>query len=104
MRDEKPSVLDRLANGAFLAIVGVARLLPYDRRIPAMGWVFSHLIAPVAGWRKRIRDNLHLARPDLSRDEVEQLVRAVPNNTGRSLAEIYAGDEFTRRIHDADPL
>ncbi|WP_042250458.1 lysophospholipid acyltransferase family protein [Paracoccus sp. PAMC 22219] len=104
MRDDRSSLSDRLANGAFLAIMGVARLLPYQRRIPAMGWAFSHVIAPVAGWRQRIRDNLALARPDLSPAEVEALVRAVPDNAGRSLAEIYSADEFTDRIRKADPL
>jgi KDO2-lipid IV(A) lauroyltransferase len=104
MRDEQPSVMDRIANSTFLAIIAMARLLPYERRIPAMGWVFSRIIAPVAGWRTRIRDNLQLAPPDLTKPEVEALVRAVPDNAGRSLAEIYAGEEFTRRIHDADPL
>ncbi len=104
MRDDRSSLSDRLANGAFLAIMGVARLLPYQRRIPAMGWAFSHVIAPVAGWRQRIRDNLALARPDLPPAEVEALVRAVPDNAGRSLAEIYSADEFTDRIRKADPL
>lgn len=102
--DEIPSLPDRLASGAFLALMKLARLLPYERRIPAIGWVFAYLLAPVAGWRGRIRDNLALARPDLSRDEVERLVRAVPNNAGRSVAEIYSGDEFTARIRTADPL
>ncbi|WP_378945027.1 lysophospholipid acyltransferase family protein [Paracoccus sp. R86501] len=104
MPDDKPSVVDRAGNAAFLAIMGLARALPYERRIPAIGWVFSHLIAPVAGWRRRIRDNLRLARPDLSDAEVEDLVRRVPDNAGRSLAEIYSGDQFTTRIRDADPL
>ncbi|WP_411839116.1 lysophospholipid acyltransferase family protein [Paracoccus sp. ME4] len=104
MRDDRTTLSDRLANGAFLAIMGLARMLPYHRRIPAMGWVFAHLIAPVAGWRRRIRDNLALARPDLPPAEIEALVRAVPDNAGRSLAEIYSGDEFTDRIRRADPL
>lgn len=104
MQDDRSSLTDRLANAAFLAVMGLARLLPYDRRIPAMGWVFAHVIAPLAGWRRRIRDNLALARPDLPPDQVEALVRAIPDNAGRSLAEIYAGDEFTARIHAADPL
>ncbi|TJZ83711.1 lysophospholipid acyltransferase family protein [Paracoccus hibiscisoli] len=104
MRDDRSTLTDRLANGAFLAVMGLARLLPYHRRIPAMGWVFAHVIAPVAGWRRRIRDNLALARPDLPAAEVEALVRAVPDNAGRSLAEIYSGDAFTDRIRRADPL
>ncbi|RMC36337.1 lysophospholipid acyltransferase family protein [Paracoccus alkanivorans] len=102
--DDRLPLSDRLANAAFLAVMGLARLLPYERRIPAMGWLFAHLLAPVAGWRRRIRDNLALARPDLTGKEVEALVRAVPANAGRSVAEIYSGEEFTRRIRDADPL
>ena len=105
MRNDDGSTLtDRLANGAFLAVMRLARLLPYRRRIPAMGWVFAHLLGPVAGWRRRIRENLALARPDLPRDQVERLTRAVPENAGRSVAEIYAGAEFTDRIQAADPL
>lgn len=100
MSDTTPSLIDRLTNGVFLGLMGLARLLPYERRIPAIGWFFSRVIAPVAGWRQRIRDNLAMARPDLDRAEVEALVRAVPDNAGRSLAEIYSGDEFTARIRE----
>ncbi|MBK4217235.1 lysophospholipid acyltransferase family protein [Paracoccus caeni] len=103
-QDEKPPLLDRIANTAFLAVIGLARLLPYERRIPATGWLFTHLLAPVAGWRRRIRDNLALARPDLSAEELREVVLAVPENAGRSVAEIYSGDEFTTRIRKADPL
>ncbi|RDW13336.1 lysophospholipid acyltransferase family protein [Paracoccus thiocyanatus] len=95
---------DRLANGAFLAVMVLARLLPYRRRVAAMGWFFAHVLGPLAGWRGRIRANLALARPDLSAPEIRRLTRAVPENAGRSLAEIYSGTEFTDRIHAADPL
>ncbi|MDO5648926.1 lysophospholipid acyltransferase family protein [Paracoccus sp. (in: a-proteobacteria)] len=99
-----PTLTDRVANAAFLVVMTVARMLPYHRRIPAMGWFFAHILAPLAGWRRRIRDNLALARPDLTPDQVAHLLRAVPDNAGRSLAEIYSGDAFTARIHAADPL
>lgn len=95
---------DRLANGAFLAIMGLARLLPYRWRIPAMGWFFAWVLGPLAGWRARIRANLAMARPDLTPSELRHLLRAVPQNAGRSLAEIYSGAEFVDRIHAADPL
>lgn len=101
---EKAPLRDRVANAAFLAIMGLARALPYERRVAAMGWFFAHVLGPVAGWRARIRDNLAKARPDLSRAEVARLTRAVPANAGRSLAEIYSGAEFTGRIHAANPL
>lgn len=95
---------DRIANGAFLAIMGLARALPYERRIPAMGWFFAWVLGPLAGWRQRIRTNLAMARPDLAPAELRHLLRAVPENAGRSLAEIYSGAEFVDRIHAADPL
>lgn len=103
-KEERASFPDRLANGVFLVIIRFMGLLPYQQRIAAMGWLFAHVVGPVAGWRKRIRDNLAMARPDLSEEEVNALCRAVPRNAGRSLAEIYSGDEFTDRIHKADPL
>lgn len=95
---------DRIANAAFLAVMGLARALPYERRIPAIGWLFARVLGPVAGWRQRIRTNLAMARPDLTPAELHHLLRAVPENAGRSLAEIYSGAEFTDRIHAADPL
>ncbi|MCF3972214.1 lysophospholipid acyltransferase family protein [Paracoccus salsus] len=102
--DGAPSLTERLANGAFVAVMALARRLPYPRRIALMGWIFARILGPIAGWRRRIRDNLALACPELSRDEVEALTRAVPENAGRALAEIYSGEEFTSRIRAADPL
>lgn len=95
---------DRLASGAFRLLVRGFGLMPYDRRVRAMGWTFAHLVGPLAGWRRRIRDNLALARPDLSPAEVRRLTRAVPNNAGRALIEIYSGPEFTARIGAEDTL
>lgn len=69
--------------------------LPYRWRVPLAGWVVSHLVAPVAGYRRRIRENLALILPDLPAAEVERIVRAVPDNVGRTLIEIYSGAEFT---------
>lgn len=102
--DEKPPLSDRIGNAAFLGLMKFAGWLPYERRIATVGWVFAHVLGPLAGWRKRIRSNLALARPDLSPEEVRHLLRAVPNNAGRSIAEIYSGREFTDRIQAAEPL
>ncbi|MFT4013598.1 MAG: lysophospholipid acyltransferase family protein [Paracoccus sp. (in: a-proteobacteria)] len=103
-KDPTPSLRDRLANGAFGAVMGLARALPYARRVPTMGWLFAHVLGPLAGWRGRIRRNLAMAWPELSPAQVRRLTRAVPENAGRSLAELYSGAEFVARIHAADPL
>ncbi|MCQ0971867.1 lysophospholipid acyltransferase family protein [Paracoccus sp. TK19116] len=102
--EEKVPLRDRLASGLFLGVMRLAGMLPYDRRIPAVGWFFAQVVAPVAGWRRRIHDNLALAWPDLPDSEVARLTRAVPDNAGRSMAEIYAGEAFSARIREADPL
>ena len=98
------SLSDRIANGAFVALMTLARLLPYEWRVPAMGWFFAHLLAPAAGWRRRIRENLALARPDLTAREVARLTRTVPDNAGRAMAETYSGSEFADRVRRSDPL
>lgn len=102
--DDRPRLTDRLANGAFLAVMGLARLLPYRRRIPLVGWVFAHILGPIAGWTRRARRNLAQAMPELDPAERARIARGVLDNAGRSLAEIYAGDAFTDRIRSSDPL
>lgn len=104
MTDPHVPLSDRATSAAFRALVGALRLLPYHRRVPAMGWITARLLAPLAGWRRRIRANLALARPDLPAAEVRRLTRAVPDNAGRSLIEIYSGPEFIARVTAADPL
>lgn len=93
-KTDSPSIKDRVSNAAFVLVMTFAKLLPYPRRIAAVGWLFAHVLGPMAGWRKRIRTNLKHARPDLSPTEIERLTRAVPDNAGRSLAETYSGAEF----------
>ncbi|TKW68283.1 MAG: lauroyl acyltransferase [Paracoccus denitrificans] len=95
---------DRLANAAFLGVMAVARLLPYARRIPVAGWFFAHLLGPIAGWSRRARENLALAMPELTPEDRKRIAREVLNNAGRSMAEIYSGEEFTARIRETDPL
>jgi len=74
-------------------IWGLLRL-PYRMRVPLCGWVTSRVIAPLAGYRQRIRANLALVLPDLPEAEVRRIALAVPDNVGRTLIEMYSGDEF----------
>lgn len=104
MAEPRDSLADRISDAAFRGLMALAGLLPYPRRVAAMGWLVAHLLAPLAGWRTRIRTNLALAMPELPEAEIRRLTRAVPDNAGRALAEIYAGDRFLDRIRAADPL
>lgn len=84
---------DRILRG----LIWLMLLLPYERRIPFTGWLFSHVIAPVAGYRRRIRQNLALIFPDMDPEEVARLCRKVPDNVGRMMIEMYSGAEFVAR-------
>ncbi|WP_430464320.1 lysophospholipid acyltransferase family protein [Tabrizicola sp.] len=84
-----------LQDRALRALFWAMLRLPYRWRVPLAGWVVSHIVAPLAGYRTRIRDNLALILPDLPPAEVARIIRAVPDNVGRTLIEIYSGAEFT---------
>ncbi|QUS35316.1 lysophospholipid acyltransferase family protein [Falsirhodobacter algicola] len=96
-RKKRSQARDWLENAALRTLIGGLLILPYRVRVPLCGWVMSRVIAPLAGYRKRIRDNLALVLPDLPAEEVERLVHRVPNNAGRSVIESYSGAEFMKR-------
>ena len=100
MAETKPAfnLTDWLVNAALRGIIGAALLLPYAMRVRASGWLFSRILSPLAGYHRRIRDNLAMIVPDMPADEVARLMRAVPDNVGRTLIEIYSGAEFIKHV------
>lgn len=90
-----------LGNLVVRGMFGLALALPYRLRVPLIGWLAAHVIAPVAGWRRRVRANLAHVCPDLPAAEVRRLMRAVPDNAGRTLIETYSGKDFAARARAA---
>lgn len=87
-------ITDRLIRAALWLVLS----LPFDARRSLAAALMTRIVAPLAGWRKRIRENLALVRPDLPEPEVARLVRDVPRSIGRTLAELYSGPEFVARV------
>ncbi len=85
-------------NALIRALIWVLLCLPYRIRVPVCGWVMAHLIAPFAGYRRRVIRNLALVLPDLPQDEVRRLAIAVPDNVGRTIIEMYSGAEFVAHV------
>ena len=85
------------------AMIWMLLRLPYAWRVPLCGWVVAHVIAPIAGYDRRVRENLAMILPDLSKAEVNRLVRAVPDNVGRTVIEIYSGADFLARAAATPP-
>lgn len=90
-----------LQNLVLRGLIGALLLLPYRWRVPLCGWVFARLIAPLAGYSRRIRDNLALIFPDMPEAEIRRMLRAVPDNVGRTVIELYSGAEFAARAKAA---
>lgn len=84
-------------NLVLRGLIGLLRAIPYRWRVPLGGWIVARIVAPLAGYDKRVRDNLALVLPDLPTPEVARLIRAVPANAGRLLIEGYSGAAFRRR-------
>lgn len=91
----------RLSNAVFRSLIWLALRVPYRWRVPVMGWIVSRLVAPFTGFRRRIRANLAYVMPDLPEEEIRRLCRAVPDNAGRTLIEIYSGQEFAAHARQA---
>ncbi|MBC7147075.1 MAG: lysophospholipid acyltransferase family protein [Thioclava marina] len=99
MKNRSATLSDRVSNALFVAVMRIVQRMPYEKRIPAAGKLVARL-APFLGFTRKIRDNLAIACPHLSFEEVRQLQRAVPDSLGRMLAEIYSGEEFVARVRD----
>lgn len=81
-------------------IIGALLRLPYARRVALMGWISARFIAPVAGYRRRIRENLDHVFPDMPATRRAEIIRRVPDNMGRALIEQLSGAEFAAHVRD----
>lgn len=95
--DDAPAPGLGLRGALLRGLIGGLLRLPYRWRVPLCGWVMARVIAPLAGYDRRVRANLAHVMPDLPEAEVRRLMRAVPDNVGRTLIEIYSGAEFAAR-------
>ncbi|OJY27449.1 MAG: lauroyl acyltransferase [Rhodobacterales bacterium 65-51] len=86
-----------LQNLVLRGLIGTLLTLPYRWRVPLCGWIFARVIAPLAGYDRRIRDNLARIFPDMPEPEVRRMLRAVPDNVGRTVIELYSGAPFIER-------
>lgn len=80
------------------AVIGLLRALPYGRRVALGGWILRRVVGPLAGYDRRIAQNLRLIWPDLSAAEVKRITTGVCDNLGRTLAELYSPAEFKARV------
>jgi len=81
---------ERLTGLAILAPLMLSRVLPYRWRVPIAGWLTARAVAPLAGYSRRVRENLALVFPGLPEAEVGRIVRGATDNAGRSMIELHS--------------
>jgi len=55
-----------------------------------MAWIMARVIAPVAGYRRRIHQNLKLVWPDIDPAQRDALTLDVMRHTGRTVCELFS--------------
>mmetsp|Transcript_22927 Transcript_22927/g.38535 ORF Transcript_22927/g.38535 Transcript_22927/m.38535 type:complete len:300 (-) Transcript_22927:751-1650(-) len=81
-------------------LIGALMLLPYTRRVPAMGRIMAHIIGPAVGYMKRAEKHVRYIMPHLPDAEIKRIARASLDNAGRGLIEIYSTKKFHNRQKD----
>ena len=92
---------DYIQSLALRCLLGSMKAFPFSLRLKIIGFITSRVIAPLAGYDTRIKENLALVMPNLAEKTVKMLMREVPASAGRTLAEIYSGAEFKKRAMNA---
>lgn len=90
-------VRERLIGAALYAPLLLSRGLPYRWRVPVAGWLTSRVLAPLAGYNRRVRENLAYVCPEINTAAAKRLSFAVTDNAGRNMMELYS-PEFKDRV------
>jgi KDO2-lipid IV(A) lauroyltransferase len=85
-------LLDRFLRSIILAVL----VLPYRRRVPAMGWIMRKIVAPIAGYNRRSGENIDYIYPDMVASRRREIISGVADNVGRTFIENYSTKGMTK--------
>ena len=88
----------RIQAALIRVFLWVIRLIPFQPRRRFGGWLFGRVVAPFAGYTKRVVDNLAKVWPEVSPDEAKALSSKVCRNVGITLTELFSPDEFSKHV------
>jgi Kdo2-lipid IVA lauroyltransferase/acyltransferase len=92
---------DLAPYAVFLALVGLLNLMPYALRVRLGGVVFARVVAPLAGYRRRIENNLRLIFPAMPEAERAAVTAATARNIGRMAMELLSPKGLRQRALEA---
>ncbi|MFG6592161.1 lysophospholipid acyltransferase family protein [Sulfitobacter sp. 1A12157] len=92
-----------LSNLLIVGIIRTALALPYKTRVGFVGGLVQHVLAPLAGYRRRALDNLEHVWPEMPLARREEIATRCLNNLGRSFIENYSAEDFPKRMAEVAP-
>ncbi len=102
MSDQKSTAATRarlwLINAVLMTFIRTALALPYNQRVPFLGWVVRRLVGPMSGYRRAAINNLEKIWPERSRAEHRTIADACLDNAGRTFIENYSSQDFPQRL------
>ena len=92
-----------LGNLLIVGIIRMALALPYRARLSFVGSLVQHVLAPLAGYRRRAMANLKHVWPEMPKARRAEIATRCLNNLGRSFIENYSSQDFPARMAHATP-
>ncbi|MBT0957145.1 lysophospholipid acyltransferase family protein [Alphaproteobacteria bacterium KMM 3653] len=78
-------------------MIGAARALPFERRVPAFAAMNARVISPLAGYGRRALANLQMIYPERRAEWHRETAQAAVYNAGRVMIENYSNPTFMER-------
>lgn len=94
----KGSWTDWLVDRLLRAIIKGALMLPLRLRSWLVGKFVAYGLAPLVGYYRRALNNLEYVWPDMPEPERRRIARAVCDNAGRTMIELFDGPGLQERM------
>ena len=89
-----------VSNALIYGLIRLALALPYRIRVRMIGGLLSHVLGPLAGYRRRAMAHIAHVYPDMDTETRKALATACLNNAGRTLIENYSTKDMLARMKD----
>ena len=83
-------LLYRVEYFIIIALISTVKILSFPQRSAFLAWVMSRIVAPLAGYKKRVRKNLERVWPDKASEDRDALTNEITGQIGRTVCELFS--------------
>jgi KDO2-lipid IV(A) lauroyltransferase len=88
------TLLYRVEYFIIITLISSVNLLPFRQRSAFMAWVMSQVVAPLAGYKKRVRKNLDRVWPENTPEHRDALTKEITGQIGRTVCELFSPQDL----------